>query len=64
MNGAREQNLGKTATGLEIIHSDGSSISNATAFVRYFMQVLLGNLSLGVMYVFLAAHPEKKAGTI
>jgi uncharacterized RDD family membrane protein YckC len=60
MNGARGQTLGKMATGIKIIRMDGRDISYGTAFLRYFMQILLGSLSLGIMYIFLAAQPQKR----
>jgi uncharacterized RDD family membrane protein YckC len=60
MNGSRGQTLGKMATGLKIVHTDGSPITYGTAFLRYFMQILLANLSLCLMYIFLAVHPEKR----
>jgi uncharacterized RDD family membrane protein YckC len=60
MNGARGQTLGKMAVGIKIIRTSGRDISYGTAFLRYFMQILLGSLSLGIMYIFLAAQPQKR----
>lgn len=60
MNGARGQTLGKMAVGIKIIRTDGRNISYGTAFFRYFMQLLLGSISLGIMYIFLAAQPQKR----
>lgn len=60
MNGARGQTLGKMAVGIRIIRMNGREISYGTAFFRYFMQILLASLSLGVMYIFLAIQKQKR----
>ena len=60
MNGSKGQTLGKMAVGLKILRSDLSRISYGQAVIRYIMQALLGTLSLGIMYIFLAVRPDKR----
>jgi uncharacterized RDD family membrane protein YckC len=60
MNGARGQTLGKMAVGLKIVRPDLGKISYGQALLRYFMQVVLGVLSIGIMYIVLAINLEKR----
>lgn len=60
MHGWRGQTLGKMALGLKVVRNDGRNISYGTAFLRYLMWTLLAPLSLGIFYIFLAVHPQKR----
>jgi uncharacterized RDD family membrane protein YckC len=60
MHGWKSQTLGKMALGIRIVRSDGSEISYSTAFLRHLMLVLLDRISFGILYIFLAVHPQKR----
>jgi uncharacterized RDD family membrane protein YckC len=60
MHGWKGQTLGKMALGIRVVRSDGSKVSYGTAFLRHLMWVLLAQLSLGIFYIFLAVHPQKR----
>jgi uncharacterized RDD family membrane protein YckC len=60
MHGWKGQTLGKMALGIRLVRSDGSEISYGTAFLRHLMLVLLDRISFGILYIFLAVHPQKR----
>ena len=59
-NGKYGATLGKMAIGARIVNSDGTPISYAKAFGRFFAEILSG-LILGIGYIMAAFDDKKRA---